>query len=212
LRLLLEQEDGFEVLKARDGLEGLSAAQHQCPDAILLDVRLPRMDGWEVCRQIREFSDVPVIMLSASQREEDIVRGLDLGADDYVPKPFRTAELKARIRASLRRGDSPVSQNSKVRIDDRVVVDRAGCRLLVERRPVKLSSVECKLVNIFLDNPDRILSHQSLLAQAWGWEYMDATHYLKVYVRRLREKLEENAAQPRHLLTERGLGYRFQLS
>jgi two-component system KDP operon response regulator KdpE len=138
------------------------------------------------------------------------VRGLDLGADDYVAKPFRAAELKARIRASLRRAEHPVSEDSKVRINDRVVIDRARCCLLREGQRVNLSAVECKLVNIFLDNPDRILTHQSLLTQAWGWEYAGATHYLKVYVHRLREKLEDDARQPSHLLTARGLGYRFR--
>jgi DNA-binding response OmpR family regulator len=202
---------GYKTLYVEDGLSGIEILQQQPVDLVLLDLILPGVDGWEICRRVREFSDVPIIILTALGREQDVIRGLELGADDYVTKPFRLGELKARMRANLRRCKSPVEDEEMVRIDDRVTVDRVTHSLIVDRQKVRLSATEYKLLNYFLANPGRILTQQALLSQVWGWEYMDQTDYLKVYVHRLRRKIEEEANEPRYILTERGFGYRFQV-
>ncbi|HSJ52317.1 MAG TPA: response regulator transcription factor [Anaerolineae bacterium] len=202
---------GYKTLYAQDGLAGLGVLQEQPVDLILLDLMLPGIDGWEICRRIREFSDVPIIILSALGREQEVIRGLELGADDYITKPFKLGEVKARMRASLRRCRRPLPAEAVVRIDERLAVDRVTHSLIVGRETVRLSATEYKLLSYFLDNPGRILTQQNLLSQVWGWEYMDQTDYLKVYVHRLRRKIEEEANEPRYILTERGFGYRFQV-
>ncbi|MDD3827657.1 MAG: response regulator transcription factor [Anaerolineae bacterium] len=202
---------GYKTLYAQDGLTGLDILQDQPVDLVLLDLMLPEIDGWEICRRIREFSDVPIIIISALGREQDVIRGLELGADDYITKPFRMGEIKARMRANLRRCQRPFAAEPVVHIDDRLAVDRLTHSLIVDRQTVRLSATEYKLLNYFLDNPGRILTQQNLLSQVWGWEYMDQTDYLKVYVHRLRRKIEEEANEPRYILTERGFGYRFQV-
>ena len=202
----------YQTLWARDGVEGLRVLRDHTPDLVLLDVMLPKMDGWEVCWRIRDFCDVPIIMLTARGHEKDIIRGLELGADDYVSKPFGVAELQARIRSALRRYRYPLSGDLQVKVDDRLTIDRAKCCALVDGCLVHLSSIEYKLLNCFLENAGRVLTHQALLAQVWGWEYMGETHYLKVYVHRLRKKIEQDPSHPSYILTERGLGYRFFVS
>lgn len=202
---------GYKALYAQDGMTGLEILQDQPVDLVLLDLMLPEIDGWEICRRIREFSDVPIIIISALGREQDVIRGLELGADDYITKPFRMGEIKARMRANLRRCQRPFSAEPVVHIDDRLAVDRLTHSLIVDRQTVRLSATEYKLLSYFLDNPGRILTQQNLLSQVWGWEYMDQTDYLKVYVHRLRRKIEEEANEPRYILTERGFGYRFQV-
>ena len=210
LRCQLKKEE-FELLAARDGVEGLQLLQKNRPHLVLLDLMLPRMNGWETCRQIRECSDIPIIMLTALARNEDKVRGLELGADDYVTKPFHRSELIARIRAVLRRRRNPLHENLTVRIDDRLLLDRGRCKAVVDGQKVALSPVEYHLLECFVDNPGRVLTHQSLLSQIWGWEYADERSYLKVYVCNLRKKIERNPREPKYILTERGLGYRFQV-
>lgn len=202
---------GYKTLYAQDGVSGLEILQEQRVDLVLLDLMLPEVDGWEVCRRIREFSEVPVIIISALGREQDVIRGLELGADDYITKPFKLGEVKARMRANLRRCKRPMAAEAVVRIDERLAIDRVTHSLIVDRQTVRLSATEYKLLNYFLDNPGRILTQQNLLSQVWGWEYMDQTDYLKVYVHRLRRKIEEEANEPRYILTERGFGYRFQV-
>lgn len=209
LRRQLEEE-GFRVLAACSGVEGLDILQSQHPSLVLLDPVLPCMSGWELCRWIRECSGIPIIVLTALARNEDKVRGLELGADDYVTKPFHCPELIARVHAVLRRSRSPWYENVTVRIDDRLLLDRARCQAIVDGQKVALSSVEYKLLECFVDNPGRVLTHQSLLSQIWGWEYVDERSYLKVYVCNLRKKIERNPRKPEYILTERGLGYRFQ--
>jgi two-component system KDP operon response regulator KdpE len=201
---------GFQILTARDGVEGLQVLQEQQPHLVLLDLMLPRMSGWETCQRIREYSDVPIIMLTALSSSQDKVRGLDLGADDYLTKPFGLSELVARINAALRRSHHPLHRDPIVQIDDRLVLDRAHCQVIVDGQSVDLSPIEYRLLNCFVDSPDRILTHQSLLTQVWGWEYANETHYLKVYIYNLRKKIEPNPQEPQYILTERGLGYRFQ--
>lgn len=205
------KDEGFELLAACSGVEGLDILQSQHPSLVLLDLMLPCMNGWETCRQIRECSDIPIIMLTALARKEDKVRGLELGADDYVTKPFHRSELIARIRAVLRRRRNPLQENLTVRIDDRLLLDRARCRAVVDGQKVALSPVEYQLLECFVDNLGRVLTHQNLLSQVWGWEYADEKSYLKVYVCSLRKKIERNPRKPEYILTERGLGYRFQV-
>jgi two-component system KDP operon response regulator KdpE len=210
LRLWLEGE-GYRVVSAGDGLHGLQLAQEEGPDLIVLDLMMPRMDGWEACRQIRDLSDVPIIMLTAREADTDKVRGLDLGADDYITKPFSMPELAARVRAALRRYQRPLTETELIRIDDRLMLDQARRRIVVDGRRVELSPLEYRILSCLLDNADRVLTHRSLLAQVWGWEYMDETNYLKVYIHHLRQKIEKDPQKPRYILTERGLGYRFQI-
>lgn len=209
LRFRFEQE-GYEVLSAANGVEGLRILQQEHPHLVLLDVMMPRMNGWETCKRIRQYSDVPIIMLTALGRETDKVRGLEMGADDFVTKPFGMAELIARVRAALRRGSQPLAANGVVQIDERLTVDRARRQVVIDGQKTELSPTEFRILDCFLDNQGRILTHQSLLTQVWGWEYLDETDYLKVYVHHLRKKIERNPGKPSYIVTERGLGYRFQ--
>jgi two-component system KDP operon response regulator KdpE len=209
LRFRFEQE-GYEFLSAANGVEGLRILQEEHPHLVLLDVMMPRMNGWETCKRIRQYSDVPIIMLTALGQETDKVRGLEMGADDFVTKPFSLAELIARVRAALRRGGQPLAANGIVQIDERLTVDRAQRQVVVDGQKTELSPTEFRILDCFLDNQGRILTHQSLLTQVWGWEYLDETDYLKVYVHHLRKKIEENPGKPSYIVTERGLGYRFQ--
>jgi len=204
------QQEGYEVLSAANGVEGLRVLQQEHPHLVMLDVMMPRMNGWETCKRIREYSDVPIIMLTALGQEMDKVRGLELGADDYVTKPFSLAEVIARARAALRRGRQPLSDTMTVQIDERLTVDRAQRQVIVNGERTELSPTEFRVLDCFLDNQGRILTHQSLLTQVWGWEYIDETDYLKVYIHHLRKKIEQNPGKPCYIVTERGLGYRFQ--
>lgn len=210
LRTRLEHE-GYEVVSASDGVQGLEALQTHQPDLVLLDVLMPRMNGWETCWKIRELSDVPIIMLTALNEELSTIRGLELGADDYVTKPFSFMELTARIRAALRRRARPLSGDTMVRIDDYLTVDRSTCKVIAGGEARELSPLEYKVLSCFLDNIGRVLTHQSLLTQVWGWEYADEIDYLKVYVHHLRRKIEPDPKRPVYIVTERGLGYRFQV-
>ncbi len=209
LRLCLEGE-GYRVLSALDGQQGLQVLKHEKPDLIVLDLMMPRMDGWEVCMRIRECTDAPIIMLTAMNTDENKVRGLSLGADDYVTKPFGMAELVARVGAALRRYRYPLNKRMAVKVGDHFVVDRAHGNVRVDGRRVELTPIEHRILSCFLDNPDRVITHQSLLTQVWGWEYMDEIDYLKVYIHHLRKKIERDPQRPRYILTERGLGYRFR--
>ncbi len=210
LRMKLKRE-GYQVLSANDGVEGLQILHEQHPHLILLDLMLPRMDGWETCRRVREYSDIPIIILSALETVDHKVRGLALGADDYVTKPFSPKELVARIGAALRRYGYPLAESLTVEVDNHLVVDRARRRVAADGRWIKLSPTEYRILNCFLDNVGRILTHQSLLTQVWGWEYAEETDYLKVYIHHLRKKIERDPREPCYILTERGLGYRFQV-
>jgi two-component system KDP operon response regulator KdpE len=213
LRSLLREQltrEGYEVSTARDGVEGERLCRERAPDLILLDVLLPRMDGWEACRRIRELSDAPIIILTAMARDVDKVRGLELGADDYVTKPYSQVELVARIRAALRRFNRAAVAESLVQVDDRLAVDWTRRQVTVQGEPLELSATEFKLLAFFLENAGRVLTHQSLLTHVWGWEYTDEVDYLKVYVHHLRKKIEPDPNRPQYIVTERVLGYRFQ--
>ena len=214
LSFLLSQQlhdEGYRVICAGDGVRGHAMLQQHEPDLVLLDIIMPRMDGWETCRQIRQCSDVPIIIISCRGAELDRVRGLELGADDYITKPISYPELTARIRAALRRGNRPLLKAQMTVVDDRLALDRALREALIDGQPVPLTAVEYKLLKCLVDHCGRPLTHRSLLIQVWGWEYVDEKDYLKVYVHRLRRKIERDPAHPRYIQTERGLGYSFRI-
>jgi two-component system, OmpR family, KDP operon response regulator KdpE len=200
----------IDVIGASTGEAGLDSIEKDHPDIVLLDVGLPDVDGFEVLRQIRAFSDVPVVMLTAHDDSLDKVKGLELGADDYVTKPFNHLELMARVKAVLRRLDmpAPASRAPSFRSGDlEVDFARQEARLKGER--LELTPTEYKLLYHLVRNAGHILQHGTLLAKVWGREYVNEVDYIRVYVRRLREKLGDSLDDPRYIRTERGLGYRF---
>jgi two-component system KDP operon response regulator KdpE len=180
------------------------------PDLIILDLMLPRLDGFEVCRRLREFSTVPIIILTAKGEEVDKVKGLELGADDYLTKPFGVPELLARIKAVLRRTRVVPAQKLEPIFNLATFsVNFAQRRVVANGKDVKLSPTEYKLLYELVTNAGRVVLHQDLLARVWGREYRDETEYLRVYIRYLRQKIEEDPSQPKLILTEPGVGYRF---
>ena len=199
-----------DVLSASAGESGLDLVEQEQPDLVLLDIGLPDIDGYEVLRQIRAFSDVPVVMLTARDDTMDLVKGLELGADDYVTKPFNHLELLARVKAVLRRLDmpAPASRVPSFRSGD-LEMDFARQEVRLSDEPVALTPTEYKLLYHLVRNAGHILPHSTLLAKVWGKEYVDEVDYLRVYVRRLRDKLDDDPEDPRYIRTERGLGYRF---
>jgi two-component system KDP operon response regulator KdpE len=199
-----------EVLGAATGERGLDIVEQEHPDLVLLDVGLPDIDGYEVLRQIRAFSDVPVVMLTARDDTLDLVKGLELGADDYVTKPFNHLELLARVKAVLRRLDmpAPAARVPSFRSGE-LEMDFARQELRIDGKRVDLTPTEYKLLYHFIRNAGFVLTHGTLLAKVWGREYVDEVDYLRVYVRRLRDKLGDHSQDPRYIRTERGLGYRF---
>ena len=202
---------GFRSRHFFEGEQALEEVLGLAPSAILLDLRLPGMDGFETLRQIRMFSDVPVIMLTARDDVLDKVKGLELGADDYVTKPFDHLELLARVKALLRRLDmpQPTSRAPSFQSGD-LSVDFAAREVRLRGEVVPLTATEYKLLYHLVRNAGHVLRHETLLAKVWGREYVDEIDYLRVYIRRLRRKLEDDPEQPRRILTERGLGYRFE--
>ena len=209
MRMNLEIE-GCRVISATNGREALEHARDDLPDVILLDIMMPGMDGFEVLRRLRESSSVPVIVLTAKDDEEDRIRGLELGADDYIGKPFSQRELASRIRAVLRRYlIQPPVQQTQLRIDDRLMIDFGKREVYVEGKPIALRPTEYRLLYHLVHNAGWVMSHETLLAKVWGPEYRDESHYLRLYVTYLRQKIEPDPAHPRYILTERGVGYRF---
>ena len=209
VQLCLERED-YEVFTATNGREGLQRTYSIQPDLVILDVMMPGMDGWDVLSRLREMSDVPVIMLTAKGREVDVVRGLGLGADDYITKPFGAAELVARVQALLRRNRMPAVRRVTRYQDNGLLVDLERHEVRVKGVPVDLTPTEFRLLAVLVQNAGKVVSHHALLVQVWGEEYANEVHYLKLYIRYLRQKLEESASNPRYILTEWGVGYRFR--
>jgi DNA-binding response OmpR family regulator len=210
IRMNLELE-GYQVLEAHSGLDALEMIRTQLPDLVLLDVMMPELDGFETLRMLREFSNVPVIMLTAKGEEDDKVYGLELGADDYVTKPFGSRELSSRVRAVLRRTEMPTASPDQavLKIDDRLSVDFNRREVIVEGKRTKLRPTEYRLLYHLIENAGWTVPHEQLLAKVWGYEYRDETHYVRLYVNYLREKIEEDPSNPKYILTERGVGYRF---
>lgn len=210
IRMNLEL-DGHQVVEAHNGLEALEAVRTRLPDIVLLDVMMPELDGFETLRMLREFSSIPVIMLTAKGEENDKVYGLELGADDYITKPFGPRELSSRIKAVLRRADMPSStpDEAVLKIDDRLSVDFNRREVIVAGERIKLRPTEYRLLYHLIENAGWTVSHDQLLAKVWGYEYRDEAHYVRLYVNYLREKIEEDPSHPKYILTERGVGYRF---
>src|SRR5678815_1441511 len=210
IRMNLELE-GHQVIEAHNGLEALEAVRTKLPDIVLLVVMMPELDGFETLRMLREFSSIPVTMLTAKGEENDKVYGLELGADDYVTKPFGPRELSSRIKAVLRRAEMPSTSPDQavLRIDERLSVDFNQREVIVNGEHVKLRPTEYRLLYHLIENAGWTVTHEQLLAKVWGYEYRDEAHYVRLYVNYLREKIEEDPANPVYILTERGVGYRF---
>ena len=199
-----------DIIGASEGEQALDLVERENPDLVLLDVGLPGLDGYRVLERIREFSDVPVVMLTARDDTMDKVKGLELGADDYVTKPFDHLELLARVKAVLRRLDMPApkSRAPSFRAGD-LEVDFAAQEARLGGERLDLTPTEYKLLYHLVRNAGRVLPHGTLLAKVWGREYVDEVDYVRVYIRRLRDKLGDDPERPRYIRTERGLGYRF---
>jgi two-component system, OmpR family, KDP operon response regulator KdpE len=209
LRAGLEQ-NGYEVLQAASGEEGLDLAALHPPDAVILDLAMPGLDGFAVCRQLREWSDAPVIVLSVREGEEEKIRALDLGADDYVTKPFGLGELLARLRAALRRAESAAEPEPAALEVEGMKVDFARRLVLRDGEEVHLTPIEYDLLREVVRNRGRVLTHRQLLTRVWGAEYSEDTHTLRVHIANLRHKLEPDPARPRYIHTEPRIGYRFR--
>jgi two-component system KDP operon response regulator KdpE len=208
LRVSLAGE-GYRVVEAATAAEALDQIAAQRPDVVVLDLGLPYRDGVEVIREVREWSPVPIVVLSVRDRESDKVSALEAGADDYLTKPFGVGELMARLRVALRHAsvpggtaDEPVFSTGELRID------LARRQVLVAEREIRLTPIEYKLLALLVKNAGKVLTHRQLLRQVWGPEYGDENHYIRVYVAQLRRKIEADPARPRYLRTESGVGYR----
>jgi DNA-binding response OmpR family regulator len=209
VQLYLEDE-GFLVLSAADGMQALEKVRTQLPDVVVLDVQMPGLDGFDTLREIRDISSVPVIMLTVKGDEADKVKGLRLGADDYVTKPFSQRELTERIRAALRRAETPASvPKTEIKVDDQLTVDFERNEVYLGGERVQLTPTEYRLLYQLVSNPGRVMTSESLLKRVWGLEYREEEHYVRLYVSYLRQKIEPDPAHPRYILTEKGLGYRF---
>jgi two-component system KDP operon response regulator KdpE len=209
IRLNLEH-DGFQVLEANRGMQAINLIRERMPELVLLDVMMPDLDGFEVLQLIRESYQLPVIMLTAKGEEDDKVRGLELGADDYVTKPFSPRELVSRVRAVLRRNDQgATSEDGVIDVDPHLKIDFGRREVWLDGNLVKLRPTEYRLLYHLVQNAGWVLTYDQILSKVWGYEYRDETHYVRLYVNYLRQKLEEDPANPQYILTERGVGYRF---
>jgi two-component system KDP operon response regulator KdpE len=210
VRLNLEME-GYRVLAASDGIEALDRLKEDLPDLVVLDVMMPAMDGFETLRRIREVSQVPVIMLTVRNEESDRIRGLEIGADDYLTKPYSSRELQTRIKAVLRRTFTPAPpRKTRIVVDDDLTIDFSRNEVVVRGQKVALRPTEYRLLYHLVTNAGRLMTHEALLSKVWGHEYRDEAQYLRLYVNYLRQKIERDPAHPRYILTERGMGYRFR--
>ena len=211
LRFSLEQ-DGMEVDCAYDGQEAIDLAKQKEYDVVLLDVMLPVFDGFEVCQQIREFSDMPIIMLTAKGNDMDKILGLDMGADDYITKPFNILEVKARIKAIIRRNSrkSRDSEPKNVLKVKELTMDKESRRVFIGDREINLTAKEFDLLELLITNPGKVYSREKLLNLVWGYEYPGDVRTVDVHVRRLREKVEANPSDPQYVYTKWGVGYFFK--
>jgi two-component system KDP operon response regulator KdpE len=209
IQMNLELE-GYQVSEAANGFEALNKVRDELPDLIILDVMMPDMDGFETLRLLREISQVPIIMLTVKADESDKVKGLELGADDYVTKPFSPKELSSRVKAVLRRTETPAPvEKSLLKIDDYLQIDFDHRLVIAGGKEIKLRPTEFRLLYHLVNNAGRVMTQDQLLSKAWGYEYREESHYLRLYVTYLRQKIEPDPAHPRYILTERGVGYQF---
>ncbi len=213
IRFSLEQ-DGMEVTCAYDGEEALKLATENKFDMILLDIMLPKMDGFTVCQHIRDFSNVPIVMLTAKGDDMDKILGLEYGADDYITKPFNILEVKARIKAIMRRTrqSEPKQEKEKVIESGDLKLDCESRRLFVTGREINLTAKEFDLLELLVTNPNKVYGRENLLNLVWGYEYPGDVRTVDVHVRRLREKIEPNPSEPRYVHTKWGVGYFYQKS
>lgn len=212
IRFSLEQ-DGMEVDCAYDGEEALEAAKKKDYDVVLLDVMLPKLTGFEVCQQIREFSTMPVIMLTAKGDDMDKILGLEYGADDYITKPFNILEVKARIKAIMRRSNKATAANnsdSKTITFGEMKIDCENRRVYISGKEVNLTAKEFDLLELLVFNPNKVYSRENLLNIVWGYDYPGDVRTVDVHIRRLREKIESNPSEPKYIHTKWGVGYFFQ--
>ena len=202
------QREGYQTLEANDGPEGLRLALEKAPDLILLDVMLPGMDGFEVCKRVRETSQVPILMLTAREEEADKIAGLELGADDYITKPFSMRELMARVKANMRRAPAPAAGEAPP-AEGKLVVSAERGAVYKDGKPLELSVREFDILTFLAAEPGKVFSREQLMENVWGYEYYGDLRAVDVAIRRLREKLEDQPAQPRYIITKRGFGYYF---
>jgi DNA-binding response OmpR family regulator len=200
--------EGYDVLKAYDGQTGIDLVVKHNPDLVVLDIMMPGMDGFATCQRIREFSNVPIIVVTAKGEEKDRIRGLDLGADDYIVKPFSATELMARVRAVLRRGDrtTDISRQS-VFVHDALKIDLARAEVFLRNKMVYLSATEYRILLQLAQNVGKVIPSEQLLRDVWGDEYVSDKEILWVSISRLRQKLEDDPRDPKHIVTRSGLGY-----
>lgn len=210
IRFSLEQ-DGMEVDCAYDGEEAISAAKSKEYDVVLLDVMLPKLTGFEVCQQIREFSNMPIIMLTAKGDDMDKILGLEYGADDYITKPFNILEVKARIKAIMRRNGRKANENeSKTITYGDMQIDSEGRRAFIADKEVNLTAKEFDVLELLILNPNKVYSRENLLNIVWGYDYPGDVRTVDVHIRRLREKIEDNPSEPKYVHTKWGVGYYFK--
>lgn len=203
------KRSGFDTLMAYDGPTGLKLALENAPDLILLDVMLPGMDGFEICCRVREKSQVPIIMLTAREEESDKILGLELGADDYVTKPFSNRELIARIKANMRRFSAAEVPQEKTDAGVGLSISEEDTAVYKDGKPIDLSVREFDILSYLAAEPGRVVSREELMEKVWGFEYYGDLRAVDVAIRRLREKIEDEPAQPKYIITKRGLGYYF---
>ena len=210
IRFSLEQDD-MEVDCAYDGEEALEYAKKREYDLVLLDVMLPKIDGFQVCQQIREFSDMPVVMLTAKSEDMDKILGLEYGADDYITKPFNILEVKARIKAIMRRTSKKEdSRANNIIVKDNMKIDCDGRRVFIEDKEINLTAKEFDLLELLATNPNKVYSRENLLSIVWGTDYPGDARTVDVHIRRLREKVEARPSEPKYVHTKWGVGYYFQ--
>ena len=201
---------GTDVLSADTGTKGLELIETENPDVVILDIGLPGMDGFQVLRELRRFSQVPVIMLTVRGEDTDVAKGLELGADDYITKPFSHIELVARVQAVMRRVQGlPVSSEERPFVSGNLSVDFTSNEVKLDEKPVKLTSTESKLLYLLIRNEGRLVSHENLLTKVWGETYVDARDLLRVHIQHLRQKLGDSVESPSIIVTEHGMGYKF---
>ena len=211
LRASLQAHD-YDVVEAENGKEAVRSCSIEKPDLVILDLGLPDVDGLDVIKQLREWSTVPIIVLSLRSDDSDKIEALDRGADDYVTKPFSMGELLARLRVALRQGRNEGGETEPIVTAGEIAIDLDKRLVTIGGTPVRLSRKEYDLLKILASHPGKVITHQQLLQEVWGQGYVEETQYLRVYIGQLRQKLEKNPAEPRHLITEPGVGYRLQVT